>query len=138
MVACLLVVVLLAQQVPPSFETIARGGSSGVEQAQEQFVRTEAEWRALWKTHGASQAVPAVEFSTHAVAAVFLGTRPTSGFSVDTVGTHREGDTLVIEYVERRPNPGAIVSQVLTSSFHIVLVPRHDGPVRFQKKTIER
>jgi hypothetical protein len=41
---------------------------------------------------------------------------------------------LVIEYVERRPDPGGIVAQFLTSPFHIVKLPRHTGPVQFQKR----
>ena len=75
-----------------------------------------------------------MDFSKHAVAAVFLGTRMTGGFSVEIVGTRRDGDTLAIEYAERRPDSDAIVAQVLTSPFHIVTVPRHQGPVRFQKR----
>ncbi|MBI4265891.1 MAG: protease complex subunit PrcB family protein [Acidobacteria bacterium] len=128
-----LFVLLLAQQAAPTMITIARGEFSGVEEAKDVFVRTPAAWGTLWKSHAGPQAAPAVEFATDAVAAVFLGFRPTGGYGVEIRGIRREGDTLIVDYVERRPGPGDIVTQVLTSPFHIVRVPQHAGPVRFQK-----
>lgn len=131
-----LLLVLLAQAPDPALVTIARGEFSGVSDAKETLVRTAAEWGALWKAHSASQAAaPAVDFSQEAVAAVFLGSRPTGGFRVEITGARREVDTLVIEYVERRPDPADIVTQVVTSPYHIVKIPRHNGTVRFQRQS---
>ncbi len=130
-----LLLVLLAQAPTPAIVTIARGEFSGITDLREVLVRAPAEWNALWKAHGASQAVPAVDFSTERVAAVFLGTRPTGGFRVEITGARREADMLVIEYVERRPDPADILTQVVTSPFHIVKIPRHNGTVRFQRQS---
>jgi hypothetical protein len=66
------------------------------------------------------------------VAAVFLGARPTGGYGVEITGTRRDGDTLVVEFVERRPGPDAIVTQALTAPYHIVTLPRHEGAVVFR------
>ena len=55
---------------------------------------------------------------------MFLGTRPTAGFSVEIVRVRQEGVALVVEYKETRPAPGSVAAQVLTSPFHIVAVPR--------------
>jgi hypothetical protein len=63
---------------------------------------------------------------------VWLGTRPTGGYDVEIVATRRDGNALVVEYVEHRPPADAIVTQALTSPFHIVKLPRADGPVRFR------
>jgi hypothetical protein len=38
-----------------------------------------------------------------------------------------------VEYRERRPPPGTLVAQVLTSPFHLVRVPRQTGPVEFRR-----
>jgi hypothetical protein len=89
----------------------------------------------LWKEHGVTQPLPVVNFSKEIVAAVFLGSRPTGGFNVEILSTRVEGDALIVEYGERRPGRGDIVSQVLTSPFHIVRLPAHKGPVRFEKKS---
>jgi hypothetical protein len=105
---------------------------SAITGPREVVVRSSADWNALWKEHGSTQPVPAVDFSKELVAAVFLGSRPTGGFSVEVVGARVEGDALIVEYVEQRPGRGSIVSQMLTSPFHIVKLPAHKGPVRFQ------
>lgn len=96
-------------------------------------VRSPAEWDTLWKSHAGPQAVPVVDFSTNMVAAVFLGERPTGGYRVAIVGVRRENDALVLDYVERAPGAADIVTQVLTSPFHIVKLPRFSGPIRFRK-----
>jgi PrcB C-terminal len=66
------------------------------------------------------------------VVAVFLGIRPTGGYGVEITAARREGGTLVVEYVERRPRPDALLTQALTAPFHIVALPRHDGAVTFR------
>lgn len=125
---------LLALAADPGLATVARGPMSGVARSQQIVARTEAEWAALWKSHAGAQPAPTVDLSTDMVLAVFLGTRPTAGFSVEIVGTRRDADALVIEYVEQRPGRDAIAAQVLTSPFHIVTLPRYAGPVRFEKR----
>lgn len=125
---------MLALAADPGLTTVARGPMSGVAESKQAVARTAAEWAALWKSHGGVQAAPTVDLSTSMVAAVFLGTQPTGGFSVEIAGTRREADTLVIEYVERKPGRGDVTAQVLTSPFHIVTVPPYAGPVRFEKR----
>ena len=123
---------LLALAAGPAVTTVARGSMSAITEPREVVVRSSAEWNALWKEHGSTQPLPAVDFSKELVAAVFLGSRPTGGFSVEVVGARVEGDALVFEYVEQRPGRDSIVTQVLTSPFHIVKLPAHKGSVRFQ------
>lgn len=77
------------------------------------MVRSVADWNARWKAHGGAAAAPDVDFARDMIVAVFLGTRPTGGFSVEIVGARREEDALVIQYVEQRPDPAAIVTQRL-------------------------
>lgn len=114
--------------------TVAKGEFSGVAEMREVVVRDAAEWEALWRVHAAEEAPPAVAFSERSAAAVFLGTRPTGGFSVEITGASREGAAVVLQYVEHAPAASDIVTQVLTSPFHIVTFPRHEGPVRFEKR----
>ena len=120
-------------QVPGAPATVAQGAASAIDNPREVIVRSSPEWEALWKSHAGPQPAPAVDFSASLVAAVFLGTRPTAGYLVEILGTRRENDALVVEYVERAPAADAIVAQVLTSPFHVVKLPRFGGPVRFRK-----
>ena len=128
-----ILVVAIAQSAAPRVTTVVRGAYSGISDASEVVVRSPAEWDALWKAHAGLQPIPAVDFSQEFIAAVFLGTRPSGGFGVEILGTRREAAALVIEYRERVPAASDIVTQALTSPFHIVKVPQFDGPIRFRK-----
>jgi hypothetical protein len=134
-VKTLLLVAALAQAVAPAWTTIAQGRISGIDERREVVVRSAAEWDALWRQHSSSGAAPAVDFSTEMVAAIFLGTRPTGGYSLDILSAAPLGGALIVEYTERRPGGDAIVTQVLTAPFHMIRLPRFDGPVRFSRAT---
>lgn len=128
-----ILVVAIAQIAAPPVATVAQGAYSGISDASEVVARSRVEWDALWKAHAGLQPIPAVDFSQEFIAAVFLGTRPSGGFGAEILGTRREAAALVIEYRERVPAASDIVTQALTSPFHIVKVPRFDGPIRFRK-----
>ena len=112
---------------------VVRGPRSGTEEYQEVVARTDAEWQALWSTLPLNQAAPKVNFENTMVAAIFVGTRPTSGYSVEIVGARTDGDTLVIQYAEGRPATGTMTAQVMTTPYAVAGVPMHAGPVRFEK-----
>ena len=112
--------------------TVAQGGSSLITGTREVVIRSAGEWQALWKEHN-PQPPPVIDFSSSMVVGIFLGTRPTAGYRVDVVATKIEGDSLVVEYSERGPRPGAVAAQVLTSPFHIVKLPARPGTVLFRK-----
>ena len=113
--------------------TVAKGGMSSIEEPRQVVVRTAAEWQALWKQHDGDSAAPPVDFTQSMVAAVFLGSRPTTGFAADITGVKTEGNRTVVEYLERQPPRDAVVAQVLTSPFHIVRIARTAGSVEFRR-----
>ena len=130
----------VAQGTAPAFRTIDKGAQSRIGSPRQVVARTVAEWDALWKAHtgpgrrGEGSAAPPIDFDRETVVAVFMGSRPTGGFSVAIdSATDRDG-TLVIAYHEASPQPGAIAAQVLTFPYHIVAVPKHTGPVIFEKR----
>jgi hypothetical protein len=114
-----------------TFKTLDRGGQSGIEEPREAVVRTSAEWAALWTAHGAGRARPSVDFTRSMVVGVFAGTRPTGGHSVDITRIERDGDGLAVTWRERRPGATDIVTQVITTAYHIVVLDRAPGAVRF-------
>jgi uncharacterized membrane protein len=136
--------------VTRGIETIARGESSRIAEAQNVVVRTQLEWRALWAAHaGSESAAPAVDFDRRIVTAVFLGSRPSAGSGVSIAGYRRQDaflEMLVEEHQSRKPiaditgeRPGDPSGEPPTSrterpvsrAYHIVSVPRFDGDVRF-------
>ncbi len=111
---------------------VDKGAQSGIHSARQAVARTDADWTQLWQDHAAGRPKPAVNFSKEMVVGVFLGSRPTAGFSVQITRVSVDHGTLVVEYHETRPRPDAITAQVLTSPFDLVTVPQFTGDVHFK------
>jgi protease stability complex PrcB-like protein len=131
--AALFIGLAVLQAVVPPVRSLDKGSRSEIVVARQVTIRDQDAWTALWQEHAASRQRPAVDFSSEMVVAVFLGTRPTAGFAAEIVGYRAVDGDLVIQYREGAPPRGAITAQVLTSPFHLVVVPRRTGTVTFEK-----
>jgi hypothetical protein len=131
--AALLVGLAVLQTVVPPVRSLDKGSRSEIVVARQVTIRDQDAWTALWQEHAASRPRPAVDFSSEMVVGVFLGTRPTAGFAAEVVGYRAVDGDLVVQYRESTPPRGAITAQVLTSPFHLVVVPRRTGAVTFEK-----
>jgi PrcB C-terminal len=65
---------------------------------------------------------PNVDFSRNKVLTVFLGQRPTGGYSIVLASAKLDGQTLVVSANVRNASAGAVTTQVITSPFSSVLV----------------
>ncbi len=131
--AALAILVALFQMFAPPLRTIDRGTMSQIDDARFVTIRSQPEWSALWRTHAPAKPLPPVDWSSEMVVGVFLGTRPTAGFSVDMVGYRVEGNRVVAGYKEIPPARDTITAQMLTSPFVLAVIPRRDGDVTFEK-----
>jgi hypothetical protein len=134
---CLLGIEAMAQESASALRTIEKGAQSNVDAARRAVARTPDEWTALWKSHNFDKPAPHVDFDREMVIAVFMGSRPTGGFSVQIVSVAEraeQGGGLLVTYHETSPKPGAITVQVLTFPYHIVAVPKRPGTVTFEMK----
>ena len=132
----LALVLAFAMQAGPSkstIVTIVTDMMSGVEEPKQVAARTPAEWAALWRQHAGDTALPKVDLTSRTVVAVFLGTRSSAGYAVEITGTRRDQGALIVEWSERRPEPGTLSAQVLTSPAHIATIPKFAGEIRFEK-----
>ena len=120
---------------PVSFVTVARGSVSRVKQPLETVARTREEWAGLWARHvGPSAAPPPVDFSAEMVVAVFAGERPTTGYGLEVTQVLSTDRGLQVMYRERTLPAGALVRPVVTAPFHIVRLPRFQGPVHILRE----
>lgn len=117
----------------PRVVPVARGPRGGSDSYREVVARNEADWTALWTSLALNRPQPKVVFDNTMIVGVFVGSKPTAGYSVEILGVKTEGDTLVVEYVERAPAPGVSVAQVVTTPYAVAGVPMHAGPVKFVK-----
>jgi len=129
-------VLAFAMQTGPSksaIATIVTDSMSEVDMPKQVAARTPAEWAALWRQHAGDTALPKVDLAARTVVAVFLGTRSSAGYAVEITGTHDDKGALIVEWGERRPEPGTVSAQVLTSPAHIATIPKFAGVIRFEK-----
>jgi protease stability complex PrcB-like protein len=121
------------QAAVTTVRTIDKGGQSNIEAAKQVVAKTPQEFAALWQPHNGDKPAPKVDFATEMVVAVFMGSRPTAGFSVEILSAAERGGQLVVTYRERMPSEGAMTAQVLTAPYHIAAIPKSDKPVSFEK-----
>ena len=118
-----------------SASTIAQGPESGIRIPTNVVVRTEADWRALWRKHmtGLPQAQtvpPRVDFFQDMVIAVFAGEVPLgSRFGILRV-TAQQGRLIVLIRQLGSPGPEPGGGPPITP-FHIIRVARSLLPVVF-------
>jgi hypothetical protein len=127
----LLIALLLQAVVTP--RVLDSGDQSNMDDARQAVVRTTGEWNALWRLHAPERPQPAVDFGKEMVVGVFIGSRPTGGYSVTIVGVEDGPKGTVVRYRESAPGPNAITAQVITSAYHLVAVPARAGDVSFER-----
>lgn len=110
---------------------VAGGPMSAVQEQRFVVARDESAWSELWSEHGRNQLppplLPEVDFDESLVVAVFLGSRPSGGYSVRIEEVVERGDGFVVRAVETRPAPDVMTTAALTAPFHAVSVPRRAG-----------
>ena len=103
-----------------------KGTHGGPAQPTMLLARNREQWLQLQQVFNLRGPLPNVNFSTHMVLAIGLGTRPTGGHEVTILGAEERKGILYIRYRERRPSPGEFVTQALTSPYHIKVLPRSE------------
>jgi uncharacterized protein (DUF885 family) len=110
---------------PVEFSLLATGTmSERVGGRAVELITDEAGWRRVWETIGAGRPLPDVSFDTRAVVVAYQGQQRTGGYSVEITGIKRIGTVLAVSLNERRPASGSLTTQVITSPFVAVSIPR--------------
>ena len=134
MIAWLLAMALAGTAQPLDVELIASHNNSNVEEFRHMVAWTPADFATLWRTHaGILKPAPTIDFAKRTVVAVFLGTRPTSGYAAEIVALRSEGTTMIVEWREVRPKERMLLAQVLSSPAVIVSIPKVTGEIGFRK-----
>ena len=131
----LILMTAMQAAVPSSVHVLSRAMMSMVDEPKQAVARSASEWASVWRQHAGDKALPAVDFSTRTVVAVFLGTRSSAGFAADITGLREANGILTVEWQERRPERGEVAAQVLTSPAIIATVPKFVGEIKFEKVT---
>lgn len=107
---------------------LLRGYHSGIASTGVIVARDKGQWEALWAQHASKEIprppAPEVDFERWMVVCVAMGTRPTGGWSVRIERVFEENGVLWIDAKEAGPAPDALVPQVLTTPYDMVLAPQ--------------
>jgi uncharacterized protein (DUF885 family) len=110
---------------PLDFSVLATGTLSGHQGRRGvELITDEAEWQRVWRLVGGGRPAPEINFNTQAAIVAFQGQKPTGGYSVEMVSVRRAGTVLAVRIMERRPASEDITTQVITSPFVAVSIPR--------------
>ncbi len=108
-----------------------RGSNCGESGAKAELATTRAQWDDLWRRIG--QPPPKADLRRHVALAVFLGTRPTGGWSVEFLDPAPDGAHIVLRYRAKGPGPGDFVTQALTQPWAVRLYPKSASPMRAEE-----
>lgn len=112
-----------------------KGAHSGITQLQRKVITSAKDWEKLWQEVHRNRIpippVPKLDFERQMVLATFMGERQTGGYTIQITKVVAHNGEVVAHVRETVPPKGAIVIQVLTQPYHIVVVPKVNAPIRF-------
>jgi len=132
-VLSLIVSIAMQAAAPSPLQVVARESMSQIEEPRQAVARNAAEWTALWRQHAGDRPAPKVDFGSRMVVALFLGTRPSAGYTAEVARVLLKDGALTIQWQERGPQGDTVSAQVLTTPAVMVSIPKFDGQVTFEK-----
>ncbi|MCA1555593.1 MAG: DUF885 family protein, partial [Acidobacteria bacterium] len=107
------------------FSVLATGTMSGHEGVRMvELITNESDWRRAWGTVGGGRPQPEINFNVRSVVVVYQGQKSSGGYSIEIAEIRRDGTVLAVKVNERRPAFGDVTTQVITSPFVVVSIPR--------------
>ncbi len=116
-----------------NFTVLASGTNANVTSSAVQVATAQADVGALYNlAYGRQTAIPSVPSlsGNDTVIGVFLGQRPTGGYSLRVTGASAQSGVLTLTVAVSAPGPGSITTQAITSPWTIVRVPGSFREVR--------
>lgn len=87
------------------------------------LILNQGDWEKTWlKVQNSTP--PQIDFEKNSIAAVFLGQRPTAGYSVKIKEIKEKPKEVHIIFGEKKPAKDRMVAQVLTQPYLIKIVPK--------------
>lgn len=112
------------RQSAATYQVLAEGSFSRVTKPLVQVIDNDADLLNLWRQMGTKpgSGTPRVDFTRQRVVALFMGRKPSGGWSIEVSGLDKVGDEVQLAVHETAPAPGTIVTKPITSPFQAVVV----------------
>ncbi len=113
------------QSTSIDFSVLATGTMSNYEGLRAiELITNQNDWERAWRAIGNDRPTPDVNFNTRACIIVYQGRKPTGGYSISITEIRRHELTIAVSASEQRPAPGNMTTQVITSPFVAISIPR--------------
>ena len=123
----------------PITPLLLTGTNSAVRLARQMVVRDAKAFEALWQEHVRNNPMkpetPYVDFKLYDVVAVFAGSKPTGGYSVEIAQPVVKGKSATIAETIYKPGPGMMVTQAFTYPYAMRAVRKLPLKVEFKVET---
>ena len=113
--------------------------TSGYAESAELVLRDAAAFAAAWRTlHQGipGNPPPAIDFARRMVVLLALGQRNTGGHGIRFDAIVASGAGATVRYTVTSPGAGCMTTQAITSPVDVVSVPRVDGEIRFERRSV--
>jgi hypothetical protein len=118
-----------------AFIPVGKGSYGGVTDRRFVLVKEMNEWKELWAEINGNvlplPALPEIDFSKQALAAVFQGLKRSGGYSISVEAIIETGDRVTVSVREQEPGPQNLVTMALSSPWEVVAFPLPLKPVLF-------
>lgn len=110
-----------------SGQVIAQGGQSTVQNMQFHIANTKGKLSSLWgngHAHLLSQPpAPSINFTQESIVGIFLGTKPTGGYSLNVVNVENTPEGWRVNVNITEPAANSFTTQALTSPWVLIKIP---------------
>jgi len=122
-----------------SFSIVGEGAvAASIGESANFRIKNARELETLWSLVYGSDvpAMPAVDFETEEVLAVFDGQHPTGGYRIAVAGIHEDDEVRTVFIRHEMPDAACIVTEALTSPFAIVVAPKGAQTLSREDETV--
>lgn len=123
-------------ETPPGMAVVKEwhGCYSGWETPMRVVAKDEESWELIWFAARKNQTIkpetPKIDFTKNQVLAVFMGSRPTGGYTTSIIKIE-DKDKRIVTVREKSPPPDGGVTCAVTTPYHLVVIPKTAKAVEF-------
>ena len=110
------------------FTELAQGTQSKVSSRVNYHITSATELKEIWDLVNATGTPPSIDFTTHAVLAVFAGQKPTAGYSI-AVKEVKDAERRMVTISLTNPGEGCMLAQALSAPYVLAVVPATSLPL---------
>lgn len=112
------------------FVTLSQGAYSDYSEEGAVLIDNKSDYETLTRQVSAGR-FPEVDFDINLVIAVFLGEKPTGGYSISVESILNEGELTTVNIDKVTPGRNCIVTEAIVMPYHIIQFERVEGQIEF-------